>query len=153
MSKRKLTRNEKRLKRFEPLIDKLPEDIKSRSLFTTTKGEAKLSAVLLDFLDPEIEDWETEDELRKLIGFGIVAWNAALLPPEEMKIEISTALSGLPLDTRIALKSVLDMLIRRKREYYADDRRLVLEYHLSMTRNGPHLSVVSSLTSSESWGS
>lgn len=144
MSRRKKVRKEEEHRIFRELIDRLPEDVKSRSLYTLTKGEPKLSAVLLDFLEPDMDDWETEDELRDVVSFGVLAWNMALLPLEERKKSFSECLAGMPLAERLTLKRVLDMLIRRKEEHFVDDRRGILEYSLTMTGNGPHLTVVSS---------
>jgi hypothetical protein len=41
------------------------------------------------------------------------------------------------------LKAILDELIERKERYFGGNKRFVLDYHLSDTKAGYHLSVIS----------
>jgi hypothetical protein len=69
MNKRK-TRKQLISKKFYPLIAKLPDGIQEqRPLIFEPRGE-KMSVVLLDFMEPVLEFWETEGDLTNMLQFG-----------------------------------------------------------------------------------
>jgi hypothetical protein len=145
MSKRK-TKKRGIPKKFDPLIAKLPDGIQEqRPLIFEPRGEKKMSVVLLDFMEPLLEFWETEEELNNMLQFGVSAWNAALLPPQELAECISKTLEGIPFLQRWRMKAAFMKMVSRKQQLFADNRRMIIDYHLRITRDGPHVSVVSTV--------
>ena len=150
MRTRKKAKRQKSLKDFKPLLAKLPEGIRDRHMLDfNPEGQEKMSGVLLDFLDPLLERCETQDEFENLINFGITAWNATFMSPDELKECVDQALGDLPFLKRWRAKAALKKMMRRKEQYFAENRRIILDYHLRMTKDGPHVSVVSTISPGE----
>lgn len=150
MSSRKKKKTSARKKRGRPprhvpLNIDLPPNTK---VISTPAGEAKMSEVLLEFLEPYSEFWGNEDQMRKLITLALVAWNAALAPPENRDVLLRDTLEAVPPDTREGLKVILGELMRRKWSHFADNKRVIFDYQLTMTPSGPYLQVVSMLPNS-----
>ncbi len=108
-------------------------------------GAAKMSEVLLEFVEPYMESAPTEDALRKLLTLAIVAWNAALIPPAEREALIRKTEDGLPPDMRSDFRAILEPMILRKQQLFSDNRRAIIEYELTMRPAGPYLQVMSTL--------
>jgi hypothetical protein len=76
-----------------------------------------------------------------------MAWNAAILQSAERQRLLDEAIKALPAstgnDARQDLKAILDELIERKERYFGGNKRFVLDYRLSDTKAGYHLSVIS----------
>ena len=105
----------------------------------------KMSEILENFIDPYLDMLETEDQHHRLLMVAIVAWNAALLPLEDQKATIDKFAQGLPGDdeTQEDFYAIVAELISRKTEYFAQYKRMILDYELTDTGDGYHLSVVS----------
>jgi len=95
----------------------LPSDAK---LVQRPAGESKISTVFAEFIDPFTEYATNQAGYIKLIGLGVSAWNAAI-------------------------NALLDSLVQRKTQYFADDRRYILQYHLEDTGTGYQLMMVSTV--------
>lgn len=106
-------------------------------------GEAKMSEVLVEFVDPYLEGIESEDALKKLLTLGMVAWNAAVVLGSKGDELVERILEKVPADSRSTLKRSIEDLILRKKTYFADIKRLFIDFKLVMTPNGPHVSVLS----------
>lgn len=108
-------------------------------------GEVKMSEVLWDFIEPYADTWETEDQLRKLIVVALVAWNAAISPVDRAKSLVESTMATLPPDAREDYLQVIAELMERKLMFFADNTRMIIDYKLTMTDDGPHVTVISSL--------
>jgi hypothetical protein len=108
-------------------------------------GQAKMSEVLVEFLEPYSEHWRTVEEFRKLVSVGAVAWNAALLPRSEREAFLQEMVQAVPPEVRQDMRSIVEEMIHRKETYFADNKRAIVNYEIAMTPAGPHLSVISSL--------
>jgi hypothetical protein len=145
---KKRTRREKHPPKFDQLMGKLKGKglLGGQEVVFEPGGEEKMSEVIMSFVEPYRDYARTYEELNKLIALAVVAWNAALLLPKnewkEMVDKISSSFS--PSDAE-DFRQIAEMLIERKRRYFSDDKRLILDYHLSESREGFHLSVASML--------
>lgn len=108
-------------------------------------GLARMSEVFEDFLAPEMATAESEDALRTVLKLGMIAWNASLLPPAERARMIQETASTMPADVVAAFRLLLDHLIRRKEEHFAEHLRVIFDFSLTFDANGPYLQVVSSM--------
>jgi hypothetical protein len=108
-------------------------------------GVVKMSEVLEDFLDPYWDTWKTEEDLRKLVLVGVVAWNAAIVSGKPGESLIREVLNSVPPDLRSDLRMMLDDLILRKEKHFADNKRLILNYQVKSSPSGPSLVVASTL--------
>ncbi|MEI6702738.1 MAG: hypothetical protein WCL71_04275 [Deltaproteobacteria bacterium] len=146
MSKRKSIRTQLIPKKFDPLVAKLPEDvIEKRPLKFEHRDEHKMSVVLLDFMEPILEYGKTDDELNNLLKLATTAWNAALFPPDTLAKCVDEMFTNIPFWQRRPMKAAFMKMVRRKQELFADNRRMIIDYHLRNTKDGPHISVVSTV--------
>jgi len=134
--KRRLKRLRKKLRRSSSLP---PEAV----IVYDPPGAAKMSEVLEEFVKPYWELATTEDAMRKLLTVACVAWNAALLPPTEREKMIRESEKTLPAGMRQDYRAILDPLIERKEEQFAENTRAILSFELTMRPTGPYLEVMS----------
>ncbi len=109
------------------------------------RGEVKMSAVMLDFIKPYEQVWETEDELRKLVVVAIVAWNAAIAPDDKGEALVQSTMATFPPEAQVDFLSIVVALVERKQRFFASNTRLIVDYNLTLTRDGPHLLIMSTL--------
>ena len=128
-------------------------------------GSIKLSAVLIELCEPFEPQNITTKEFENLIGLAAVAWNIAVLPKEErlekltafveempemreeLEHEVDTVLHDGSKDTDFApattMLHFIGAMIQRKDELFPDDNRLILEFNVKDSPEGPHLTVSS----------
>ena len=150
MAKRKAKRRRRKTPdRYKPLVSK----IQSRGLLDEYKmryepsGVVKMSQVVIDFIEPYVEYAETYEAYQKLVSVAIVAWNTALFPEKKQKAIVKKMMKSLSLPRSDArdMKGIIQELIERKNERFAEHNRIIVEYHVTETRDGFHLSVASTL--------
>jgi hypothetical protein len=117
-----------------------------REVVVRPSGSSRMSEVIFDFIEPYRKHVQSEDELRRLITMGVVAWNAALLPSERQEKTIDQIISRVARDGAKEFRECVYEMIERKQTWFAQIKRLVLGFDLTMTERGPHLSVISTLT-------
>lgn len=112
------------------------------------KGMKKMSEVLIDFVEPLINDQKSYEKRNFLMKISVVAWNMSLLDEEkreEMMQDLLNLLFPDPLEPNYAegsqeIRIILQQLIDRKLKLFAEDNRFVTDYQLSKTKGGFHLS-------------
>jgi len=104
-----------------------------------------MSEVLLDFIDPYRDDSMSEFQLRVLIATGSLAWNTAMLPQESRGEILDGAVRDAISEGADEFRELLSEMIERKQRDFAHVTRFILGYQLTMTPEGPHLDVLSSL--------
>jgi hypothetical protein len=133
--KRKARRQRRELSGLGPMI-------------VAPQGVKKMSEVLLEFVEPYLSECRTEEELKKLFTVALVAWNAALVTGAPRTELIQGALQVVPPEVRPDMQAFIEELIRRKETFFADNKRMMMDYQLTMTPNGPHVSVISTFDQS-----
>ncbi|QJW96814.1 hypothetical protein [Frigoriglobus tundricola] len=104
-----------------------------------------MSEVVWDFIEPYKDHWKTGDQLKKLVSVALIARNAAIASPRERADLLDRTAATLPPDARDDFLAVMMDLIKRKTTYFAANKRMIIDYQLTMTSDGPHLSVISTL--------
>jgi hypothetical protein len=108
----------------------------------------KMSDVLSDFVAPYGDCWDDADSYRRLLTLGIVAWNAALQPPDRRQAMINDVIdNGLRTEgrhTREMCYDIVQELIARKLTDFAEYRRPILNFHLDDLGDGDFYLVVAS---------
>jgi hypothetical protein len=139
-------RNTQEAKEMQEFARQFKAKSKGAQVTFRSSGE-KMSEVLEEFLAPYTDIPKAFDEYNRLVAVGIMAWNAAILPSAERQQLLDEAIKALPAstgnDARQDLKAILDELIERKELYFGGNKRFVLDYRLSETKAGYHLSVIS----------
>ena len=113
-------------------------------------GGIKMSTVLEDFVAPLTDLAEGYDALSKIFSMGLVAWNAALEPENRrgafVSSAIDAALKDASIEDRLGYRKLIEALIARKLQLFANYRRPILSYHLAELEDGGlHLTVASAL--------
>jgi hypothetical protein len=120
--------------------------LKGQQVVFKSSGE-KMSEVLEEFIEPYVESATTPEAYQKLIALAIIAWNAALLEETERQNLITQSIEAIRTtageEWKKDLQDFLAMLIERKQRYFANNKRYILNYHLSETKKGYHLAVIS----------
>ena len=110
----------------------------------------KMSEVLLDFVSPLLDVCEDEETEKKAMEFSITVWNAYLLPEKDQDKLIQELISGLSpsskADDLAMSKYYVDMLMERKKKYFPNNKRLIVDYQISGSRKKRHLSVASTFS-------
>ncbi len=142
MTKRK---KRKQRKLYESLKTELTKDVPldGCKIVVQPSGETKMSEVLLEFVEPYSQYWKTKEELNKLLGVTVIAWNAALLPGNERKEIIENAVKVAPPEIRQDMKAIVEEMIQRKETHFAHNKRMIMNYKVTMTKEGPHVTVLS----------
>ena len=74
-------------KQFDGLKKKLAQGpFSAREIVRTGSQEAKMSEVLIDFIEPYLKYADTKKSYRKLLVLSIMAWNASCCPKKRDKI-------------------------------------------------------------------
>lgn len=106
----------------------------------------KMSDVILRFAEPLLHGPAGAN--KNAIRLAIALWNASLLPTAEQSDALNALIDMLPEDDQAArreLAAVCDMLLTRKRRYFAANTRVILDYQITETADTLHLDVISTL--------
>jgi hypothetical protein len=108
-------------------------------------GLVSMSAVLIEFMEIDSQEWPDEELLRKTIVLGLVAWNAAVASGASREDLLRSTIGTLPPNVRAEARVHLITLIKRKEMLFPDNKRLMLDYKLTMQPTGPYIQVMSTL--------
>lgn len=148
---KKIKRGRKRdHEHYESLISKMEQGpLKGMKYVIEPGGKVKMSEVLGAFVEPYAEGADSEEAYRKLLTLGVVAWNASFFPEDERQAMIDKVLDeGIPQgskELKRGLKNIVNELLARKLAYFAEYTRDILDFQVTDTGTGYHLSVVSTL--------
>ena len=129
------------------LMDKVREDgmLGGQDVRFVSSDEEKMSAVLLDFIEPYRDMAEEHYGTEWLITFAVIAWNAALLSPKKRRAMLNDTLDGLPDSERDMLSDLLERMLRRKKRRFRGNRRMIFDYTVTESEEGLHVSVASTM--------
>jgi hypothetical protein len=149
-AKRKRQERARAATRLEPLKREMQKTglLQGRELLVEPPGEEKMSGVILQFIEPY--RWLAEDfgGMQRLVMLAVVAWNAAVFDALGQPGFVDQMIaSALPPDEafRRDFRQVVNDLIQRKQQHFADTRRIIVSYKLTETQGDYHLAVASTL--------
>jgi hypothetical protein len=115
------------------------------------QGEiVKMSEVLEDFLSPYTDIADDKQGLQVLFSMGMLAWNIALMPAEKRTEMLNQAFATLgqwqdPHNITVG-KELVEELIERKAELFANNQRRIVSFELEYVAHGDyHISVASTM--------
>jgi hypothetical protein len=103
----------------------------------------KMSDIIIQFIKPYNDLAQTYEAQMKLVTVAIIAWNASLLPEDKARAMIDRVLDNLPLAEGEHTMDVIKQLMERKKRYFADYKRPVMDFQLTEDEDEFHLSVAS----------
>ena len=129
--------------RQSPLSAVVPE------LVTTPKGGVKMSEVLKAFVAPYLDHAKNPNQRKGLFTLAVLAWNLALIPENDRQPMIDQMIEqGLKLSAPLIqqdMRGLIDELIVRKQQFFADNQYYILSYELQETGKECQIAVASTL--------
>lgn len=149
-SQRQEKDQQKALNKLQRRVQRGPLGDKIAGLIANPKGQDKMSEVLQAFVEPYKDFARNKQQQEKLLSIAMLAWNLALLPPDQQQSRKDQMIEGLcagqgrraKQDTR----EILDDLITRKQSFFADNKRYIVDFQLQDMGQSYHLSVASTLS-------
>ena len=109
----------------------------------TQPGEERMSEVLERFVDPYVRHARDDDDYRKLMSLAVGTWNVSLLPAQKQADFLASLTDILSPPQRQNLREILVGMIERKKRFFADNHRFILEHQLTIVDGKFHLAVIS----------
>src|SRR5262245_41224919 len=142
-SRKKKDKRKQKKRRARQARPALPSQLGGVPVVVTPGGAEKMSEVLMRFVEPYSQYWQTEDQLRRVLSVALVAWNAAVASGSDRDALIQSSLEAVPADVREDMRAIIAEMMQRKEAQFASNKRLIVDYQLTMTPTGPHVSVIS----------
>ncbi|SRR5579883_163044 len=112
-------------------------------------GVEKMSEVLLEFIEPYREYVDTKAAMKRLIGMAVMAWNTSLEPENEQEEMVEEIVNEIVKDDDEELKKqakqILEELITRKKSYFSENKRMIMDVTINKKAGKDQLSVISNL--------
>ncbi len=122
------------------------EHLKDTQIIVNPPNAEKMSDVILQFAEPLKDSYGVVPET--MIHLAILVWNTALLPEHEQMNSIESTIKTITHNDRELRKdclALIDMLLKRKRQLFADNKRFIYDHQVSRTKGYLHLDVVATL--------
>jgi hypothetical protein len=106
----------------------------------------KLSAVIWDYAAPLLNEARGPIALENAAALSILCWNAALLPLDKSRKQIEPAIDRMVKGDKELKRDMLamfEMMHARKQLHFANDRRFIIDYHVTRTADALSLNVIS----------
>ena len=115
----------------------------------TPKNLAKMSEVLMEYIEPFLEGTETYEECSNLLEIAIMSWNIALVSEEKAQELLKKIFSGNSSDPEEIedekeVQRIVKKLIKRKLKFFAQEKRFITDFKLTENSGRFHISVASS---------
>jgi hypothetical protein len=122
---------------------------KSIDMVISPSGVAKMSEVLENFVEPYLEFARNHQQRIQLFEIAVTAWNLALLPIDERQTVMAEAIAPI-LSSQTALvqhdfQEIVDGMIGRKLDYFAENKRFIMSFELKDTGREFQLLVASTV--------
>jgi hypothetical protein len=109
-------------------------------------GTEKMSEVILRFAEPLKDDDGIVSKV--MIEMAIIIWNASFMPQDMQRKALEDIINVLPRDAseaRHEMLLIVHMLLERKKQYFSNNKRLIMDYHITESAHSIHLDVVSTI--------
>ena len=120
--------------------------LKDTQIIVNPPNAEKMSGVILRFAEPLKDSYGVVPE--KMIHLAILVWNTSLLPKPEQMNSIKAVVKTIAHNDRELKKdclALIDMLLKRKKQLFADNKRFIYDHQVSRTKGYLHLDVVATL--------
>ena len=94
----------------------------------------KISAALLDLIDPYVDSSVDLDDFKSIVGVAALAWNLSHLSKSEQVRQMRKMYQDPEIREPELLIEVLQDLMARKSELFPDDSRLVVGWQVRQTK-------------------
>ena len=153
---RKRIQEQKRVKKaIHDSQEKLFQRVKDQSIDSGKEfrvappNTEKMSQIIIDYAGPLLYVAKNREEQKKAITLAVIIWNLSLLPDERQSENINkikkimTPKSGNGGDLLENDDEVFNYMMERRKVFFPDVNRLVVDYEFVETPKGFHLNIVS----------
>jgi hypothetical protein len=122
------------------------EHLKDNKVIVSPPGTEKMSEVILRFAEPLQDEYGVVPP--NMIRLAILVWNASFLPEDTQKQAIKNIVEIVPVTEREARREMIlaiSMLLERKENYFSDNKRVIMDYHITESAHRLNLDVVSTV--------
>jgi len=151
---RRLARKRKTQRSTQPLSGqqillkraRTSEHFKDTKVIVSPHGIEKISEVILRFAEPLQDEYGVVPP--NMIRLAIPVWNASFLREDAQKQAIKNIVKIVPVTEREARREmilIISMLLERKENYFADNKRIIMDYHITESAHRLNLDVVSTV--------
>jgi len=110
----------------------------------------KMSEILIDFARPYLDKYSKEiGTSEKVLTLAVVGWNLALFPPHEKHSMVKSVLHKIPAEHREVVESVIWRMEERKRKYFNNIKRFIMNIKVSEDDDSLNVFVASTPTSEQ----
>jgi hypothetical protein len=109
-------------------------------------GTEKMSEVILRFAEPLKDEYGMVP--KAMLEIAIILWNASFMPSDMQRKALEDVVNVIPKENREAqreLCSIATMLLERKKQYFPENKRLIMDYHITESAHSIHLDVMSTV--------
>jgi len=110
----------------------------------------KMSEVIIDFAEPLLNTIDDDDELfEEALRFAGICWNISFLPENERKQIAQSLVNEVgksDIIKRLKVKDDIQMLLERKKAFFADDRRMLMDLKVFEEKGSRRLLAMSAFT-------
>lgn len=104
----------------------------------------KLSEAIVELAQPLLEKCSNFEEQKKLLSFSILVWNMCNVPEKEADKFRKDLYEKICKGDKQAIRDmdeIMGYLIARKNRFYKNDKRFIVSYNITKTKDGLHLDV------------
>ena len=108
----------------------------------------KMSEAILDFAEPLLNAVDDDKSFKNIISFATLCWNISLFPEQQQRVQLNNIVDELDKSyhlSRLEIENWVQMLLERKKAFFADDRRIVVSFEVVEERDNQRLLVASVL--------
>ena len=119
---------------------------KDTKVIASPPGTEKMSEVILRFAEP-LKD-EYGDVPPHMIRLALLVWNASFLKEDAHKQAIRSIVEIVPAterEVRLEMLLTISMLLERKVKYFSNNKRVIMDYHITISDHRLNLDVVSTV--------
>ena len=145
-SKRRAKKRRDKLRRGVPKVlrQRVKENFPHQEVVVGTQNDGiKMSEVMEELVEPYREHAETKEAYRMLLTLAVVAWNMTLFPEKKRASMLDKLIVTLPEEVRADGKVIIEELMLRKERFFTEYRRMIIDFEVTDTGGGWHLSVMS----------
>jgi len=109
----------------------------------------KMSEVILDFAEPLLNTIDDDELFEEVLRFAGICWNISLLPENEQKQMVQSLVNEMgksDILKRLRVEEDIRMLLERKKVFFADDRRMLMDFKIFEEKGLRRLLAMSAFT-------
>jgi len=109
-------------------------------------GTEKMSEVIFRFAEPFKDEYGMVP--KEMLEIAIILWNASFMPSDRQRKAVEDVVNVLPsenTEARRELFVIANRLLERKKQYFSDNQRMIMDYHITESAHGIYVDVMSTV--------